>query len=433
MKIVDFIMNQILGQTYILFAIIAFIGYMALKESFSKAATGAIKTAIGVMVMGQGASLMIGTFNSLLNPLNEKFGMTGILLDVYVTMSTANTKLGEYASWSAYTLLVSFCLNLIFVALSKYTRIRTVFLTGNVMLIQTAISTYIVYYFFHTGMIATVLIASVITTLYWGIFSGLLIKPVKEITGSEEFSIGHQQMLGSYLAYKIASKLGKKEQDVETMQLPKWLSIFQDTIVASSIVLIVFVGIIMLALGKDVVSSMAGTTNWIIYIFKTGLTLSVALFILLTGVKLFVAEIMESFKGITKKLLPGAVVAVDCAAIFSFSPKAVLLGFLGGSLGTIVAIVTLIAIGSPMFIIPGFIPLFFDNATIGVFANKRGGYKAALIITFFVGVIQVLGSGLAATAMELNVWQGCFDFATIWLGIIYVFKWIASLFGLIII
>jgi len=429
MKIVEFIMNQILGQTYILFALIAFIGYLALKEGLTKAITGAVKTAIGVLVMGQGAGLMISTFNSLLNPLNEKFGMTGILLDVYVTMTIANTKLGEYVAWSAYTLFFSFILNIIFVTFKKYTRIRTVFLTGNVMLIQTAISTYMVYYFFDMGMIGTVFIASLITVLYWGFFSGLLIKPVTEITGSEEFTIGHQQMFGSYLAYKIAPRLGSKEQDVEKMELPKWLGIFNDTIVASSIILIVFVGIIMFALGKDIVSSMSGTTNWILFIFKTGLTLSVALFILLTGVKLFVGEIMESFKGITKKLLPGAVVAVDCAAIFSFSPKAVLLGFLGGSAGMIVAILTLIISGSPMLIVPGFIPLFFDNATIGVFANKRGGYKAALIITFCSGMIQVFGSGLAATAMNFNAWQGSFDYATIWLGIIYAFKWLSGIIG----
>lgn len=422
----EFIMNQILGQTYILFPIIALIGYIALKESWTKAITGAIKTAIGVLVMGQGAGLMIQTFNGLLLPINDKFGMTGILLDVYVTMTTANDKLGEFAAWSAYTLFFSFILNIIFVALKKYTRIRTVFLTGNVMLIQTAISTYIVYYFFGMGVIGTVFFASLITVLYWVIFSGLLIKPVKEITGSEEFTIGHQQMFGSYLAYKIAPKLGNKEEDVENMTLPRWLGIFQDTIVASSIILIVFVAIIMFALGKEIVSSMAGNTHWIIYIFRTGLILSVALFILLQGVKLFVTEIMTSFKGITNHILPGAVVAVDCAAIFSFSPKAVLLGFIGGSVGMIVAIVVLIVSGSSMLIVPGFIPLFFDNATIGVFANKRGGYKAALIITFCSGMIQVFGSGLAATAMNFNAWQGSFDYATIWLGIIYIFKLITG-------
>jgi len=423
---VAFVMNQVLSQTYILFPLIVFIGYLALKEGFSKALTGSIKAAIGVLVMGQGAGLMIATFNGLLQPLNDKFGMTGILLDVYVTMTTANNGLGEFAAWSAYTLLFSFLLNLVLVALKKFTRVRTVFLTGNVMLIQTAISTYMVYHFFNLGMIATVLLASLITVLYWVIFSGLLIKPVSEITGSEEFTIGHQQMFGSYLAYKVAPLLGDKEKDVEEIELPNWLAFFQDTIVASSIILIVFVSVIMLALGKEVVSTMAGSTYWIIYIIKTGLTLSVALFILLQGVKMFVAEIMASFKGIANRLLPGAVVAVDCAAIFSFSPKAVLIGFIGGFVGMMTAIAILLTSGSSMLIVPGFIPLFFDNATIGVFANKRGGIRAALIITFFSGMIQVFGSGLAALAMGFNVWQGSFDYATVWLAIIYVFKLISG-------
>lgn len=128
--------------------------------------------------------------------------------------------------------------------------------------------------------------------------------------------------------------------------------------VASSVVLLFFITIVMLALGKDIVAGMAGSTNWIIYIIKTGLTMAVALFILLTGVRMFVSEIMTSFQGITNKVLPGAVVAVDCAAIFSFSPKAVILGFIGGAVGMIIGVVLLIVIGSPMLIIPGFIPMF---------------------------------------------------------------------------
>jgi PTS system ascorbate-specific IIC component len=430
MTILNFILKQVLSQTYILFAIIAFIGYLALGESKSKAISGAIKTSVGVLIMGQGAGLLIRTFSGILTPVSEKFGMTGILLDTYSTMTQTNSALGEYASWAAYTMLGAFIVNLILVALRKYTKIKAVFLTGNVMLVQTAIATYIVYRFLHTGMFMTVLIASIVTAVYWGIMSGILIKPVADITGVNDFTIGHQQMFGSWLAYKIAPIFGKKEDDVEELEFPEWLSIFQDNVVASSIVLLIFMSILMFALGKDTVSQMSGSTNWIIFIFKTGLTLAVALYILLTGVRMFVSEIMASFQGISNKLLPGAVVAVDCAAIFSFSPKAVIIGFMGGACGMIVAVLALIFTGSPMLIIPGFIPMFFDNATIGVFANKRGGYKAAFIITFISGIIQVIGSGLAAMAMGVNAWQGSFDWATIWLGIIYVLKIIGKVFGI---
>lgn len=135
MEVLNFILKQILGVPFILFAIIVLIGYLALGESASKAIAGAIKTAVGVLVMGEGSGLLIRTFGGILTPLSEKFGMTGILLDTYSTMTQTNAALGEFASWAAYTMLGAFVVNLILVALGKYTKAKAVFLTGNVMLV----------------------------------------------------------------------------------------------------------------------------------------------------------------------------------------------------------------------------------------------------------------------------------------------------------
>ena len=61
---------------------------------------------------------------------------------------------------------------------------------------------------------------------------------------------------------------------------------------------------------------------------------------------MFVGEIMMSFKGISEKLLPGAVAGVDCAAIFAFAPKSVVLGLLFGTLGQVIGLILLLILES---------------------------------------------------------------------------------------
>jgi len=84
------------------------------------------------------------------------------------------------------------------------------------------------------------------------------------------------------------------------------------------------------------------------------------------------------------------------------------------------AIGFLILINSPIIIIAGFICLFFDNGTLAVFANKAGGRRAAAIIPFFAGMIQVWGSALVLTVLVdspfIVGWMGMFDWATLWAG-----------------
>ena len=107
-----------------------------------------------------------------------------------------------------------------------------------------------------------------------------------------------------------------------------------------------------------------------------------------------------------------------------------MLGLIFGFIGQIVGLLLLLIFKSPIFLVPGFIPLFFDNATIAIFANKFGGWKAAMIICIVNGIIQILGSALAIGMMDMTWWQGSADYATIWVGVIGFFKWIGSMFGI---
>ena len=158
--------------------------------------------------------------------------------------------------------------------------------------------------------------------------------------------------------------------------------------------------------------------NFAFYVFNTSLQFAVYLAILQLGVRTFVTELTASFQGIANKLLPSSVPGVDCAVCYGFGDaNAVTFGFLAGLTGQIIAIITLILIGSPTIIICGFVPVFFDNATIGLVANEKGGLKACLVIPFLSGLIQVFGAAFISGWVGLanyGGYLGMFDWDTVW-------------------
>jgi PTS system ascorbate-specific IIC component len=199
------------------------------------------------------------------------------------------------------------------------------------------------------------------------------------------------------------------------------MSIFNDNMVCTSILMLVFFGIILVILGRDYLVEggfLGESDSMVFYVIKTCLHFAVYLAILQLGVRTFVAELTASFQGIANKLLPGAIPGVDCAVIFGFgAANAVPIGFLAGFVGQIIAIVALIALKSPVLVVCGFVPVFFDNATIGIFANEKGGIKAALILPFISGLCQVFGSALIAGWVGMAAYGGylgMWDWAVVW-------------------
>ena len=442
--ILDLLLKQIFTQPFLLLAIVVFIGYVAMKQTVSKALIGAFKASIGIIVMGIGSGALSTNFGHLLTALRNSTGLQGAGLNTYSTMTAGFEKMdavlgeGVGTTWGLYTLLVAFIFNLILVALRKWTKIRAVYLTGNAMIVQCGVTVYIVWRFLGTGMIPTILIASILTALYWGICSTLLIKPTKVITGGADLTVAHQQMLMDFVAYKVAPKIGDpKKDDIERKKLPSSLNFLQDSILATLLCMIIATAVIMLVIGGDGIAALRGADgfnqaaykNTIIFMLWIAITLTADLWVLLAGVRMFVGELMMSFKGISEKLLPG-VAGVDCAALYGFAPKSVVLGFLCGAVGQIVGVIILLATGSPIVLIPSFIPLFFDGATVGVFSNKFGGWKALVVLCFCTGLIQIFGSALAVYMLDLTWWQGVSDYATIWVAVTAILKGIGALLGI---
>ena len=81
-----------------------------------------------------------------------------------------------------------------------------------------------------------------------------------------------------------------------------------------------------------------------------------------------------------------------------------------------------------MLVICGFVPVFFDNSTIAIFANQKGGIKAALILPFISGLCQVFGSALIAGWVGMAAYGGylgMWDWAVIWPIITVILKYLS--------
>ena len=444
----EFFANNILKNAPHMIGFIVLLGYLLKGEKWYTTLGGTLKAIIGMLILNVGSGGLVSNFRPILVGLKDRFNLDATVIDPYFGQNAVTDGVmevfGKAFDSVMILLLIAFIVNILLVRFNKYTKCRTLFTTGHVQ-VQQASTAYWLIMFAMPALLKNdtlmLVVMAVVLGAYWAVGSNLTVKPMQELTDGAGFAIAHQQMFGIRLGYWAADKFfgkdGGKKKDKEIkkvgeMELPGFFQIFNENMVCTAILMTVFFGIIMSIIGKDFfigAGNLKETDSFLMFVFDKCLNFAVYLAILQLGVRTFVSELTVSFQGISEKLLPSSIPGVDCAVCYGFGDaNAVTFGFLAGLAGQLVAIVALILMKSPVLIICGFVPVFFDNATIGLVANEKGGLKACLVIPFISGLIQVFGSALIAGWVGMAAYggyMGMFDWATVWPIMTVVMKYLS--------
>ncbi len=376
----DVMMNDILGTPAILVGLFALVGLLIQKKSASTVLSGTLKTIIGFVILGAGAAVLIGSLTHFSKMFDHAFQVQGVIPNNEAIVAVAQTTFGTS---TALIMVFGMVMNLL---LARFTPLKYIFLTGHhtlfmACLIAASLSV--------GGMSGAPLIifGSILLGLCMVIFPAILQPTVRQITGNNDFAVGHFGSIGYYVSAKIGQLFGNKAKSTEAIAVPKSLGFLRDTSVAISLTMSLFFIVVALFAGRSYIEAqLSGGSNFIVFALIQAITFAAGVYIILAGVRMLIAEIIPAFKGIADKLVPNAKPALDCPTIFPFAPNAVIIGFLFSFLAGLLSMFALPLIGLKV-IVPTLVPHFFTGAAAGVFGNATGGRIGSMAGAFANGII----------------------------------------------
>ncbi|MCD9523031.1 PTS ascorbate transporter subunit IIC [Photobacterium carnosum] len=401
---VDFFkfMLSLLKEPAIMVGLIAFIGLVVQKSDISTILKGTIKTVMGYLILGFGAGALIGALNNFSTIFTEAFGVSGVIPNNEAIVAIAQEAFGYEM---ALIMFFSFIVNII---LARITPLKYIFLTGHhtmfmSMLVAVILST--------AGIKGTILVAlgSIIVGSLMVIMPAIAQKYTVKVMGTDQLAMGHFSTLSYVVSGYVGSKFGDTSRSTEDINVPKSLMFLRDTPVAIATTMILFFLLASVFAGSEFVESISGGQNWLVFTFMQSLIFAGGVYIVLQGVKMFIAEIVPAFKGISDKLVPGAKPALDCPMVFPMAPNAVLIGFLS-SFAAGLLVMSIQGMMGWTVIVAGVVPHFFVGGASGVYGNAMGGLRGAILGSFTQGIcisilpmllLPVLGGlGLEATTFS---------------------------------
>jgi ascorbate PTS system EIIC component len=410
---------DLMQQPAIIIGLVAMVGLIVQKKRFGAVFSGTIKTALGLLIISAGAGLIVTYILPFVNLFTSVFHLSGFATSSEGVSGAMQKAVPVIASSSALIMGIGFLVN---IALARLTPLKYIFLTGHMMWIL-SVAVAFVLYAANLNYTMILVIGSILQGMLMVIFPAITQSSVRKVTGSDDFAIAHLTTLGTVPAGIIGGWLGDKSKDAEDMKLPKELEFFKDTATSITIVMGIFYMVLVLIAGPGQVAQYANGQNYIIFGLLQALGFVAGVLVLLQGVRMFLGDLIPAFKGISDKIVPNAIPALDVPAIFAYAPNSLMLGFITAVIGMIVAMfVDMLVFGTvPLVSIIG---AFFTGGVAGIFGNARGGRRGAMIAGFVYGFLLIFGTAVVSVLYDFaafgskGVGHDCLDA----MGILTIFK-----------
>ena len=379
MEFFNFLMFDVLSEPAVLVGLIALIGLIAQKKPVTECIKGTVKTIMGFVILGAGATLVINSLGDFATIFQHAFGIKGVVPNNEAIVSIAQQSFGKEMA------MIMFFAMLVNILIARLTPWKFIFLTGHHTLFMSMMVAAILSAGGMSG-IPLIAVGSLVVGVTMVLFPALAHPYMKQITGSDDVALGHFSTCSYVLAGWIGAKFGNKAHSSEEVQVPKSLLFLRDTPVAISFTMGIIFLVTSAFAGPEFVSSVAKGKHWFMFSLMQSITFAAGVYVILQGVRMVIAEIVPAFKGISDKLVPNAKPALDCPIVFPYAPNAVLIGFLSSFAAGLVGMVLLYLLGLTV-IIPGVVPHFFVGAAAGVFGNATGGRRGAMLGAFANGLL----------------------------------------------
>lgn len=426
---VDYMANYVLGVPAIMIALVSMIGLIAQKKSLPDILSGTMKSAMGYLILSTGAGILVSCMVPLGGIMNEVFGFQGFFPN---DESIIAAVMGTYGKVAVLSMVVCFIVNLI---VARFTKFKYVYLTGHMLLfINMLVCVLIEVQLGITSTWQIVLLSGLISGIYCPLAIALCQKYTDKVTNNAGVGLAHSSCLQAFIGGWIGERFGDPSKSTEDLKLPKWASIFRDATLATGITMFLVFLVVAFIAPKDYILEQVGEQGRFMWAVMNGLNFGAGITILLSGVRMLIAEIVPAFKGFADKIVPNAKPGLDCPIVMPYAPTAWLLGFLiSFPIGIICTLISAGPLSVQYVLIARVIPHFFGSGPAAVYGNATGGVKGAVIASIVSSLILSFGIQLlipltGSVCIGTGLTWGESDFG-VWGTLLgYIFKGISSIF-----